>query len=125
MPLALDISNWGGELGANTVAEWKAHGVKKVIVGVHPRHILIARQQLQAASSGGLKIEVYGYLYFDAPIQPQIQAIFAAIKGLPVEQVWLDVEDTETSAPPPQVVQSIQEAISLVEAYDNEEDGSG
>jgi len=93
--LVLDISNYGGELPASVVADWKTAGVQKVVVGVDlaPGHPMLARRQLKAASDGGLEIEVYRYCYWGADVHASLQLLAAAIAGLPVQRIWLDFED--------------------------------
>jgi len=91
--IAVDVSNWGGPLSAETVAAWKAAAVGKVIVGIDLGHIPLAQQQLRAASDGGLEIEAYRFCYWGTDIRPSLQRIADAIQGLPVGRVWLDFED--------------------------------
>jgi len=92
MPLALDISNWGGELGANTVFQWKAYCVKRVVVGVS-HHVALARQQLRVIVAGGLEVEAYIYMYWGQDPSVQVEYAREAIGDLPVRRLWVDFED--------------------------------
>jgi GH25 family lysozyme M1 (1,4-beta-N-acetylmuramidase) len=92
MPLALDISNWGGFLGADTVRIWKEYRVSRIVVGVSHKWEL-ARQQLIAVTEGGLEAEAYIYMYWGQDPAVQVEYARQACNGLPVRRLWVDFED--------------------------------
>ena len=92
MALALDISNWGGELADGMVAFWKAATVRRVVVGASKK-VDIARQQLTAITRGGLEAEVYIYMYWGQDPAVQVGYAREACAGLPVRRLWVDFED--------------------------------
>jgi GH25 family lysozyme M1 (1,4-beta-N-acetylmuramidase) len=104
--LALDISNWGGELGANTVFQWKAYCVKRVVVGVS-HHVALARQQLAVINKGGgLEIEAYIYMYWGQDPAVQVEYARQACDGLPVRRLWVDFEHDEAPKDDPAKVKA-------------------
>ena len=128
MSLAVDISNWGGELSPETVRAWKGdrpllghwpdgseirgEPISRVIVGVS-RYTSIARQQLLAIHNESLPTEVYCYFYWgqDPGVQPAY--VRSAIAGIPVQRLWLDFEDKLAPKDDPGAVrQWIRECIN-------------
>lgn len=93
--LALDLSNYGGELDGVTVRKWWDLGIRKVIVGVG-RDWALASRQLRAAVAGGMEVEVYVFLYYDEDPKLRLDWVSLAIEGLPVKFMWLDFEDGDT-----------------------------
>jgi len=103
MPLALDISNWGGELPDGMVAFWKAATVRRVVVGVSHK-VDMARQQLVAVIDGGLEAEAYIYMYWGQDPNVQVEYALQAIAGLPVRRLWVDFEDDKAPKDDPDEV---------------------
>jgi len=93
--LTLDISNYGGELTAQIVADWKTAGVQKVVVGVDLRseNVLLARRQLAVARDGGLRLGAYREAYWGADVQASMQLVAGALAGFKIEDVGLAFED--------------------------------
>jgi GH25 family lysozyme M1 (1,4-beta-N-acetylmuramidase) len=104
MPLAIDISNWGGQLTLATVAKWKAAGVQKVIVGVDAGNIELARDQACAVTNNGLELGAYRFMYWAHGPAVILEAVRVAMNGLPLSEVWIDFEDTNAPRSSPAAV---------------------
>lgn len=99
--LAVDLSNWQGRISPETVAAWKANGVKLVIVRLSTEDtekIAIAKQQLDVCRDGGLKLGGYCWLYLDGADSGAVQVENALVHyGFYDLSVFaLDVEDKST-----------------------------
>lgn len=99
--LTLDISNYGGELPASVVADWKTAGVEKVVVGVDLRaaNITLARRQLAAARNGGVRLGAYRFCYWASDIEASLRLTASALAGFNIEDVALDFEDDVPNQP--------------------------
>jgi len=107
--LTLDISNYGGELSPQIVADWKAAGVQKVVVGIdlHAANITRARRQLAVARDGGMRLGAYREAYWRADVQTSMQLVAGALAGFNIEDVGLAFEDGDA----PLVGYSTQELV--------------
>jgi Glycosyl hydrolases family 25 len=95
--LAVDISNYTDPLTPTAVEGLKGAGVGHVIVqAIDPPPsypVGRTRQQIQLCQSAGLTVDAYVWLWFDLDIR-DIQYKLSLLDGLPIRQLWLDVEDT-------------------------------
>lgn len=103
MRKAIDFANWTGIPTPFDIACLQAAGYDTVIVGCSydryvngvPQHH--GRQQLEAFLAAGFRLEAYCWLRH--PVQVLLlQRTIDAIAGLPVERLWLDVEDADDAA---------------------------
>jgi len=115
MSLAVDGSNYGGELTPDIVRCWRESGVNMYICGVDLGHIPLARQQLGMAVQGGLAIEVYRFCYWGQAPVLSLQRVADAIQGLPVGRIWLDFEDEDASENPDQVCTWIKDCLDVAD----------
>lgn len=102
--LAVDISNWQGELTTETLDAFKAAGVERVIVRASTEDqekIDIAKQQMGAVMLSGLELQVYLWLYWDPndPPEGQRERCIEAYKQFPITRCWIDCEGTPGFGP--------------------------
>jgi len=90
--LAVDISNYGGELSADTVSAWKDAGITRVIVGV-ARDTNLAHRQLRAAADGGMEVQAYCYMYPDSGPDTLLERVAIASHDITLSRVWVDFEE--------------------------------
>ena len=107
--LAVDISFWSGNLTDGDVACWESNGIEHVVAGTQVAEITI--QQLETAVNGGLTVDAYVVLYWDADITQQVQTALAMIQGYPVGRLWLDVEVNPGGLTSGQLEALIQEGV--------------
>lgn len=95
--LAVDFSNYTSPLTPENLQALKDAGVELVIVqaidppaGYPPG---VTRQQIQACLDAGLTVDAYIWLWFDLDTS-DIEHKLSLLDGLPIRQLWLDVEDT-------------------------------
>jgi hypothetical protein len=95
MSQALDISNWGGPLGADTVAQWRGDGYDLVLVGVDLRsqNIALAKQQLTAISEGGLAVGAYREAYWGTDVEANLAQVASVVEVFKPEVIGLAFED--------------------------------
>jgi GH25 family lysozyme M1 (1,4-beta-N-acetylmuramidase) len=115
MPIAVDISNYGGELNVRTVTDWRDAGIRKVIVGVHD--VALAHRQMDAVTRGGLKLEAYSQMYFRANSIALRDNYLRAIEGMPVERTWLAFEDKNAPKDQDSVIPWIRGCLAVFERY--------
>lgn len=93
---ACDVSNYTSDLTPEALEAWKADGLELVIVqAVSPPPGYPAgktRQQIQQCLAAGLTVDAYIWIWFDLDIA-DIERKLALLDGLPIRQLWLDVED--------------------------------
>jgi hypothetical protein len=92
----IDVSNYSGALDDAQVAGLRAVGVELGIVqsleppAGYPQGV--TRQQIQALLDGGIAVDAYVWLWFAFDVD-DIERKCALLDGLPIRQMWLDVED--------------------------------
>lgn len=93
---AIDISNYTSSLTPDALNQWQADGVRLAIVqAVDPPPGYPSgrtREQIQQCLDAGLVVDAYIWLWFDLDIA-DIERKLALLDGLPIRQLWLDVED--------------------------------
>lgn len=110
MERALDVSNYTGVFGAETVACWRSLGYDHLICGTQRPEV--TRAQLAAATAGGMTVDAYCFLYWDVSPASQVQAALAAVTGFPVRCLWLDCEDATEGRAPETMVGLIAAAVA-------------
>jgi hypothetical protein len=95
--LAVDMSNYTSPLTPAALDGLKSAGVGHIIIqAIDPPPaypVGRTRQQIQACLDAGLTVDAYIWLWFDRDIG-DIQHKLSLLDGLPIRQLWLDVEDT-------------------------------
>jgi len=96
MTLAVDISNYTGQITADQVSAWRDAGVGLVIVqAVDPPAGYPAgctKQQIQTLNQAGMPVDAYVFFWFDSD-PGHIDNALALLEGLTIHRVWLDLED--------------------------------
>jgi hypothetical protein len=96
--LAVDVSNYTGRLTKKTLNAWKAADVGLVIVqAIDPPEGYpegVTRQQVEACDAAGLAVDAYLWLWMTGDFESDIRHKLSLLDGLPIRQLWLDVEDT-------------------------------
>lgn len=93
--IGVDVSQWGGELGRETVECWEGQGVEFCVV----QYSGLMRQHLQTLSPSRILSEAYVYLYWgtdpwgQSPQDRTAQAL-EICADFDVKRLWLDAEDT-------------------------------
>jgi hypothetical protein len=94
--LAIDVSNYSSDFTPENLAALKDAGVGLVIVqSIDPPAGYPAgktRAQIEACLAAGLAVDGYVYLWFDLGVDDMKRKL-ALLDGLPIRQLWLDVED--------------------------------
>lgn len=90
VPLAVDVSSWGGPLTDAEAQCLKESGYSKVIVNSYGPE---ARGQLETAYRHAFALEIYTYLYWDGQNPGRVRRAEAMARGLPIRCHWLDVEE--------------------------------
>lgn len=105
--IAVDVSNYSGELSASQCQSLKANGVNKVIVQLVNPNILTHRQQIPALLAAGIEVEGYVYVWFDANDRNggfatgRTQWACDEFRALTVgKMMWLDCEQSMHDTPP-------------------------
>jgi hypothetical protein len=119
--LALDISNYTTPLTDQLLANVREAGVSHVIVqAIDPPPGYPTgrtRDQIQRCLAAGFTVDAYLWLWFDLGAQ-DIQRKLGLLDGLPIRQLWLDVEDTAAVkydyAP---LEQKVAQALDQCDAY--------
>lgn len=102
--LAVDVSNYTGQLSQANLAAWKARGVDLVIVQAFPMSYATKywnqRQQMDACQAAGMPFNNYIYDYLHDPTWRD--GCLAGLEGVPLKPayVWADEEDTTASNMP-------------------------
>lgn len=95
--LAVDMSNYTSPLTPANLQALKDADVHHVIVqAVDPPPGYpagVTRQQIEVCLNAGLSVDAYIWLWFDLDAT-DVQRKLGLLTGMPVRQVWLDVEDT-------------------------------
>ena len=100
MPLAIDISNYSGPVGAAQARGLAAAGVHRAVVGTqYPRPPYppgVAHEQIPALLAAGLEVHAYVYLWLPEDCAEQVQEAVARLEPWRgrIHGLWLDVEDT-------------------------------
>jgi len=110
---AVDVSNWQGELGAETFRCFIRNNVLRFIAGTQNEEIV--RQQLGMADMHHIETQAYVYLYDNAPFDQQVREAVRRIQGRPITCLWLDCEFA-TTAPLDVVIERIWLAVKTCEA---------
>lgn len=93
MTIAIDISQFTGEVTVAQFREARTQGCTRVVVALN--NIPLAVRQIQNAVAVGLEVEAYIYYYFAQNVADRTRNCLAAIAGLPVTRVWIDCEDEQ------------------------------
>lgn len=113
MTLAIDISNYSGEITYQQVSDLVAAGVKRVVVQCVSPSILSHRQQIQALAGSGIEAEAYVYLWMATDVAERVGWACDELAAFPqVKRLWLDCEDTTAGPTQPVVRAAIQSAIT-------------
>jgi hypothetical protein len=107
--LALDVSNYSGEITDAHVACWRALGYEHLVCGTQRPDL--TRRQLAVAVRGGLTVEAYVYLYW-GDVVARVRRAVETVADLPVERLWLDCEDAPGRFSPPQIVAEIEAGLA-------------
>lgn len=91
MPVAIDISQWSGEVSVEDFQRAKAAGCSRVIVALN--NLTLAKRQIDNAKAAGLQVQAYIYLYFQQDPASRVSEALNALSGTGVRDVWLDCED--------------------------------
>lgn len=111
--LAIDISNYSGDLTAEQVQALKDAGVVRVVVQCVAPGILSHRQQIPVLLAAGLEVEAYVYLWMtDLPgLIERVRWANAELIQFPeVKRLWLDCEDVTEGLTAAQARTAIQTA---------------
>lgn len=115
--MAVDVSNYTGPLDQPALAAWRQLGITSVIVqaiappaGFPPG---VTQQQIEACTEAGLAVEAYVYLWTADPAG--ITRQLDLLRGMGVDRVWLDCEDT-TAATPKARIAAIRSGLQQIEA---------
>lgn len=87
---AVDISMWEGPTSQYEMDCFWDAGARHLVAGTQVREI--TRQQLAMATSRGMTVDAYVYLYWDTDLAAQVQKAFATVQGFPIGRMWLDIE---------------------------------
>ncbi len=118
---ATDCSNYTSDLTTDGLEAWKAEGVGLVIVqAIDPPPNYPpgkTREQIQQCLAAGFAVDAYLYLWFSLG-PDDITRKLSLLEGLPVRQLWLDVEDTAASEYDQMTKETkVQVALSLCDAF--------
>lgn len=109
----IDLANYTTVPSQSQLNLLKGFGLTRMIVGASFGQV--ARAQLQAGVAAGLEVEAYFWLSFGDTWKDTLDHGFTAIVGLPVQRVWLDLEETP-SATPLQIIERIRDAVAYLQA---------
>lgn len=100
LQLAIDISNYQGDLPAATFRGWAGNGARTIICGTdeNPRNPLVFVPQVSKTREAGMRAEAYTYLFFgenghefDVAARTNRKLdLIDSVGGIPI--VWLDCE---------------------------------
>lgn len=120
--LALDVSNYTGDLSGEIVSRWREAGVGLVVVQAvdppAPYPPGVTRQQLAACAQAGIPTDAYIYLWWSEPLD-RVQERLRLLDGYDIGRVWLDIEDVQTGweLTSEQRAARLAEALSIADAY--------
>jgi hypothetical protein len=110
LQLALDISNYSGEITDAQVACWRANGYQHLVCGTQRPDL--TRRQLLVAVRGGLSVDAYVYLYWADDVPARVRRALDTISGFPVGRLWLDCEDATGGLPAAVIVDKIAAGLA-------------
>ncbi len=118
--LAVDISNYQGNVSQQTFERWRDEGVRTVICGTDgsQQFPVAFPAQVERARAAGLTTEAYVYLYFSQGADGVVRRtslkldMVAHVGG--IHCIWLDCEDTTSGLPPATLVGIIAAARDAV-----------
>lgn len=118
--LAVDISNYQGNLSQQTFERWRAEGVRTVVCGTDgsQQFPVVFPAQVERARAAGLAVEAYVYLYFSQGADGVVRRtnlkldMVAQVGG--IRRIWLDCEDTTSGLAPAALVGIIAAARDAV-----------
>lgn len=105
--LAVDMSNWGGDLTDVEAQCFLANGYVLAIPGT--QDAAQYQQQVATAVRNGLRVQAYVYLNWGRALQQVQRAISLMSKD--VEILWLDVEDDTSGLSPAGIVVVLQQCV--------------
>ena len=116
--LAIDCSNYTGELSAQQVNDLYAAGVRRAIVQTVNPSLLTHRQQIPVLKSAGMEVEGYVYLWFHMDIAERVRWACDELRRLGIGHLWLDCEDNDfqNGEDVIRVLRGIREAIEVAHA---------
>lgn len=91
MNRAIDFANYTAIPTSSNVADLKAGGFTRAIVGCSFGSV--GRAQLAACLNGGVGAEAFAWVTAQEHWRPPLDHALAAIHGLPVGRLWLDYEE--------------------------------
>lgn len=91
MKIAIDISQYSGEVTAQEFLQARAEGCSRVIVALN--NLPLAQRQIDNALQAGLEVQAYIYYYFGQDVIARTKACLPYLQGRNVNQVWIDCED--------------------------------
>lgn len=106
--LAIDCSNYSGELSAQQASDLYAAGVRKAIVQMVNERVLTHRQQIPVLLAAGIEVEGYVYVWFGTEpgsAEWAAQRVGWACDELAkfpgaTRRMWLDCEQSDHDTPP-------------------------
>jgi len=108
---AVDFANYTPVPSPEQVRCLLGSGYTRAIVGVSFGGV--ARRQLEVCASGGMDIEAFCWVRWNADWRAPLDKALATVRGLPVSRLWLDCEDA-TSWPEAMIEARILEAEAYV-----------
>jgi Glycosyl hydrolases family 25 len=115
---ALDISFWEGPVSEHEVECFWDSGVRHIVAGTQVEEI--TRQQLAMATSRGMTVDAYEYLYWDRDMATQVDEAMAITAGFPIERMWLDVEEDPGDLGSAALTAKVREAVDRCREYEAE-----
>lgn len=104
--LAIDCSNYSGEITPAQATELYSLGVRKAIVQLVNPDIMTHTQQIPVLQNAGINVEGYVYIWFSAGETWAADRVtwagreLARYVGPPVTTLWLDCEQSDHDTPP-------------------------
>ena len=111
--LAIDVANYTKIPVPNQCACLLQNDYTLAIVGVS--YGVVAGPQIQAFLDGGLEVEAYGWVSFEATWQQPLDRALALIQNYPIKRFWLDCEGPTHGASDGAVVARINAAVGYVQ----------
>lgn len=115
--LAIDISNWQGELGASWFMCAKRDGVEHVVVRAStesPSLARVARSQMHNAVAASLGLSIYVWVYWQVDPREAVRAALSIADKLPVHTVFLDVEEERAVPSPDEIARWLATAVDEI-----------
>ena len=102
--LAIDCSNYSGEITVEQARALYASGVRRAIVQIVNPDILTHRQQIPVLLACGVEVEVYVYVWFSSGeqfVRDRVAWACREAAAFPlISRVWLDCEQSDADDPP-------------------------